>query len=1055
MELERFKDTQHTHCERVVQTLKKKWFPGVLDIFRGVAEDDMLPSLLSGATTLMFKQLRALFTSSIDALVEFFERFAQELRPEGVDPTDHLHSENVSHRALFVVKMVVEAEGYKFSPSVPTMLKTILGTVDHFAAMLNTIPRLDAELGKSASAPRFMTIAAPDDDIILSAKQRLQMVIEANYEVTDAMMQVYSPYAYLLASETDKKINDFNQETRPLSEVTSEIAKFDKARKEVEKRSLPEVRFNLLSVACGAVQQRLTQRANEMCEKLRQAVKSAFLSKASELCSRYMDIFVRLGQHPNTEEEMVALETFLSDCTGLLATLLGELNEARKTLKFLVEQAIGFEAEHLTSIGDTWCWPSKIKPKVDECNKRLKAERNRAEDELNMKKERFIEELDEYVRQAEAFATYGEIGRVSENCLALNTLQSKTSEARERAEFINGEEELLGQPKTVFEQLTAVPQIMAPYLALWMNTHEFTKNSYVWLNGPMSAVDPETLESDVGNLRREAIKSVKNFEADDTGELRAPLKVAEDLRANIEEFKEKLPLISCLCNKGMRGRHWEEVSGIIGYSFKPNETTTLSATLAMGLEKHMERLEEIAGCASKEYSLEKALDKMFSEWQPLEFMLKEYRDTGTCIMAGNEDVQALLDDHIVKSQTMLGSPFIKPFEDRARSWAKKLVLIQDLIDIWLKVQSVWQYLEPIFGSEDIMRQMPEEGKLFKQQDGMWRDNVKKVLRDVKVLVVADIPGLVESYREQHELLERVQKGLNDYLEMKRLYFPRFFFLSNDELLEILSETKDPTRVQPHLGKCFDGIGKLVFEEGNVISGMYSAEGEKVTFGGETITPTAMVEQWLTQVEDHMFRSMARVSDESLTAYYKTERNTWVTQWQGQVIILVGQMDWTASIDKALEDPERGNANLKEYHQKVIKDVEGIVEIVRGKLPKLTRKAVSPLIVIDVHARDVVGELHRGGVSGQNDFDWLAQLRYYPNAEEGNQVKMISTTLPYGNEYLGLQGRLVVTPLTDRCYRTLMGALQLDLGGAPEGPAGTGKTETTKDLGKGTRQMIEL
>ena len=146
-------------------------------------------------------------------------------------------------------------------------------------------------------------------------------------------------------------------------------------------------------------------------------------------------------------------------------------------------------------------------------------------------------------------------------------------------------------------------------------------------------------------------------------------------------------------------------------------------------------VEEIAGAASKEYSLEKALDKMFGEWQPLEFMLKEYRDTGTCIMAGNEEVQALLDDHIVKSQTMQGSPSIKPFEERAKAWATKLVLIQDLIDIWLKVQGVWQYLEPIFGSEDIMRQMPEEGKLFKKQDGMWRENVKKVLRDVRVLAV--------------------------------------------------------------------------------------------------------------------------------------------------------------------------------------------------------------------------------------------------------------------------------------------------------------------------------
>jgi len=622
-----------------------------------------------------------------------------------------------------------------------------------------------------------------------------------------------------------------------------------------------------------------------------------------------------------------------------------------------------------------------------------------------------------------------------------------------------------------------------------------------WESTPVAELDVTAMEEridEIGRLCHRASKTRKDDE------------VVERTKRELAELKARMPLATLAAERSLKPRHWTSILAVVGVDYVPSEDATEEGdddgdvgvdsaaaggegdngvapteggaakgdaprpprgeptviTLAMleasgfVTENTLESLETVVGSAVKEANLLRALDKMESEWTSIDFRCVPFKKD--YIVGGTDDIQTILDDQLVKIQAMNAQPFMKPHKERGDAWEALLSRLQDILDLMLQVQSVWMYLEPIFSSDDIVKQMPEEGAKFAEVDGTWAALMKETVATPRVTSVGRREGVLESLMEASALLEEIQKGLAAYLEKKRLFFPRFFFLSNDDMLEILSETKDPTRVQPHLRKCFEAIDRLTFDEGLNILQMKSVEGEAVDFikPVDTVRARGAVERWLVEVEEAMTASVHDVVRRGLESYESKERHDWVLQWPGAVVLVVTAIFWTRGVIEALAAEETDKGSVAAYEQKCTSDLMKIVELVRGDLTSLQRATLGALVVMDVHSRDVCTALVAKGVDSENDFEWQAQLRTYwrPDLEgsRGNTVimEMMSAHVEYGYEYLGNSSRLVITPLTDRCYRTLIGAIHLTLGGAPEGPAGTGKTETTKDLAKAiARQCV--
>lgn len=530
-------------------------------------------------------------------------------------------------------------------------------------------------------------------------------------------------------------------------------------------------------------------------------------------------------------------------------------------------------------------------------------------------------------------------------------------------------------------------------------------------------------------------------------------------------FKKTIPVLKDIQNPAFRNRHWTQVKGLVNTDFdERSESLNLEAMIDMNMPHFFFQIAQISKYASKELEIEQALmriqdvfSKVCIDFQPLQ--PKELYCIGK-----NDDCITALEDNSAQIVAMKASRYADPFTVELIYWEKTIYYIQECIEEGLSVQETWLNIRNIFQNEEIRKQLASEALALSEITEEWKYAIREMRRGTNIIyqIYYKKPrDLMVRFTKLKLRLEEIQRTLEKYLDGKRKNFPRFYFLANNELVEVVGNANNPEIIQKYLNKLFQNlskcelkttISKMTREKKLEVRGMYASDGEFVKFT-DVVNVTDSADNWLRCLEATMkkvLKDQLQLCLRSFRDKKSSEVDKWLELWPAQLCQMAAKLQWTVNCTKTFKICSLVGARnpIKKLFKKQCSILHHLSLLNRSSLETQLRLKVCSQITLQLHNRDVIENLYKSNCLDAANFVWVSQLRFYwDNAQNDCVIRQTNATHWYNYEYAGNSSRLVVTPLTDRCFITLTTALNLHLGGNPIGPSGTGKTETVKDLGK--------
>ncbi|XP_058798637.1 cytoplasmic dynein 2 heavy chain 1 [Phymastichus coffea] len=514
------------------------------------------------------------------------------------------------------------------------------------------------------------------------------------------------------------------------------------------------------------------------------------------------------------------------------------------------------------------------------------------------------------------------------------------------------------------------------------------------------------------------------------------------IERKIVELRDAVECVQLLRAEDLAEEHWNELNEILELGvLKRMSDITLGHLLKSAplIKSNLDRVKDITKRAAAESGIRQALIELEAWESYTSLPLLESKDSRNIKIHIVGDYSALLvraGELRLILEGARGAAGYERFASRAARCEAALSELEERIKILSVVQRKWIYLDPVYSSGAA----PNDSGRWTRADKEFRYFMGEIAKDPKIPSLRKLP--FHALTNLKDLLDRCQRSLDDFLEEKRSAYPRLYFLSDEDLLELVSGKGKGIDV--HLSKLYQGISSSE-KELNYITSVISPEGEKLKLL-EKINLTATFPQWLINLENGIRNALQQCLNTCLL-----EQTPDISAYPTQILLLCERIRFTEKCEMAMDDDAIGLKNLLKYLEnqrtryRSLEDPDNLSKSLKAK----------NLLLETVHHLHVVRNLLEAVTDKETlKWNWSRQVRTYKSGG-GALIRCAKAEFPYRFEYQGAAVGLVRTPLTEKCYLALTQAMKLGLGGSPTGPAGTGKTESVKALGSilGRRVLV--